>query len=669
MRVDADLRPDIADRYGLGHWPSLLVLTPEGHVLTGGTHLHDALAARIRDAARAFSAHGGPWPSTLPAAPPDTDRPRRRRPSSMPSRRRSRRRATRGPGRACMTAGLRPAPPSSPWRTRQPAADADWASTAADTIDALHAAAPGLDDTGVVAFVTDADGLDPVARLEDQAEWVRVLARAVRLEPLPAWTSPARPAGATAFAPLSGATTGIGGHGRVAHALFWWMRAHGPVVRCSPRPTRSTARISPREAIEALEVLAPVAYSRGSGVSHTIADGHARGPVLLDDAMLLAHALLDADAWRDDPVYRDLAEELVRTSLARLQEPSGAHSRSGCGAGRRRAGRAPGRSASSTDGECRCRATPASGCSPTMPSTPRRPAASSRAVTPEALAAGTFGAPVGLAWHAFGPAGARHCRVVDCTPRRSLCHRQLHPPQPPCATSPPVCGSTPCAAPPRPAAATRAPVPRLPTSSPCCSSARCGTTRRIPQRVDNDRFILSKGHAAPLLYAAWAEVGIVSREATLTLRELTSDLEGHPTPRLPWVDLATGSLGQGLAAGVGMRAQRAAHRQRLPHLRADGRRRDGRGVGVGGRAERPVPQARLASAPSSTSTASGRAARRSSGTTRRRSRRAGAPSGGTPSSSTAMTSMPCRPRLPRPVRPRGSRRCSSRAPRRARASR
>lgn len=69
---------------------------------------------------------------------------------------------------------------------------------------------------------------------------------------------------------------------------------------------------------------------------------------------------------------------------------------------------------------------------------------------------------------------------------------------------------------------------------------------------NNDRFILSKGHAAPLLYAAWAEAGIIPAEQLLTLRRIDSDLEGHPTPRLKWVDVATGSLGQGLSAGVGM---------------------------------------------------------------------------------------------------------------------
>jgi transketolase len=75
---------------------------------------------------------------------------------------------------------------------------------------------------------------------------------------------------------------------------------------------------------------------------------------------------------------------------------------------------------------------------------------------------------------------------------------------------------------------------------------------RNPQNPDNDRFVLSKGHAAPLLYAAWAEARIIGREELLTLRRFDSDLEGHPTPRLPWVDVATGSLGQGICAAVGI---------------------------------------------------------------------------------------------------------------------
>lgn len=73
-----------------------------------------------------------------------------------------------------------------------------------------------------------------------------------------------------------------------------------------------------------------------------------------------------------------------------------------------------------------------------------------------------------------------------------------------------------------------------------------------PHYYNNDRFILSKGHAAPLLYAAWAETGLFPASELLKLRQFGNDLEGHPTPRLPFVDVATGSLGQGLGVGVGM---------------------------------------------------------------------------------------------------------------------
>jgi transketolase len=94
---------------------------------------------------------------------------------------------------------------------------------------------------------------------------------------------------------------------------------------------------------------------------------------------------------------------------------------------------------------------------------------------------------------------------------------------------------------------------------------------------DNDRFVLSKGHAAPILYAAWAEAGIISRDAVLTLRRLDSDLEGHPTPRLPWVDVATGSLGQGLCAAVGiaLNARRIRSEYRTYVLLGDGETAEG----------------------------------------------------------------------------------------------
>lgn len=73
-----------------------------------------------------------------------------------------------------------------------------------------------------------------------------------------------------------------------------------------------------------------------------------------------------------------------------------------------------------------------------------------------------------------------------------------------------------------------------------------------PRNPSNDRFILSKGHAAPVLYSAWAEAGLFPREDLLKLRRIDCDLEGHPTPRLSFVDVATGSLGQGLSVGAGM---------------------------------------------------------------------------------------------------------------------
>jgi transketolase len=73
-----------------------------------------------------------------------------------------------------------------------------------------------------------------------------------------------------------------------------------------------------------------------------------------------------------------------------------------------------------------------------------------------------------------------------------------------------------------------------------------------PDNWTNDELVLSKGHAAPILWAAYAEAGIVSQNKLMSLREITSHLEGHPTPRMKWVKSATGSLGQGLSVGVGM---------------------------------------------------------------------------------------------------------------------
>ncbi|MEK7070724.1 MAG: 1-deoxy-D-xylulose-5-phosphate synthase N-terminal domain-containing protein [Patescibacteria group bacterium] len=73
-----------------------------------------------------------------------------------------------------------------------------------------------------------------------------------------------------------------------------------------------------------------------------------------------------------------------------------------------------------------------------------------------------------------------------------------------------------------------------------------------PHELNNDKFILSKGHSSPLLYSIYQAAGVVTREELLTLRKYGSPLEGHPTPRFKYADVATGSLGQGLSIGLGM---------------------------------------------------------------------------------------------------------------------
>src|SRR5882762_8877814 len=123
-----------------------------------------------------------------------------------------------------------------------------------------------------------------------------------------------------------------------------------------------------------------------------------------------------------------------------------------------------------------------------------------------------------------------------------------------------------------------------PTS--CCSAAELMAALffaemrfdpKDPRNPDSDRFILSKGHAAPILYAAWAEAGAFDRSELLKLRRIDSDLEGHPTPRLPFVDVATGSLGQGICAGIGiaLNARRINSDYRTYVLLGDGESAEG----------------------------------------------------------------------------------------------
>jgi len=122
--------------------------------------------------------------------------------------------------------------------------------------------------------------------------------------------------------------------------------------------------------------------------------------------------------------------------------------------------------------------------------------------------------------------------------------------------------------------------------SSCCSAADVVAAlffdhmtfdARNPQYDHNDRFVLSKGHAAPLLYAVWAELGLIEQTELECLRKIDCDLEGHPTPRLPFVDVPTGSLGQGICAAIGiaLNARRIGSDYRTYVLLGDGESAEG----------------------------------------------------------------------------------------------
>ena len=85
-----------------------------------------------------------------------------------------------------------------------------------------------------------------------------------------------------------------------------------------------------------------------------------------------------------------------------------------------------------------------------------------------------------------------------------------------------------------------------------------------PENPANDHLIFSKGHASPLLYSMYRAAGVISDEELMTFRQFGSRLQGHPTPIIPWVDVATGSLGQGLPIGVGV-ALAGKYLDKLPY--------------------------------------------------------------------------------------------------------
>ena len=144
-----------------------------------------------------------------------------------------------------------------------------------------------------------------------------------------------------------------------------------------------------------------------------------------------------------------------------------------------------------------------------------------------------------------------------------------------------------------------------------------------PQDPHNDRLIFSKGHASTLLYAMFRAAGAISEDELLTLPAAsTAVFEGHPTPRIPWVDVATGSLGQGLPYAVGM-ALAGKRLDRLPFrvwmLCGDSEIAEGRS---GRRSSTRRTTSSTTSSRSSTSTGSASAARRCTAGTSTRTRTA-----------------------------------------------
>lgn len=99
-----------------------------------------------------------------------------------------------------------------------------------------------------------------------------------------------------------------------------------------------------------------------------------------------------------------------------------------------------------------------------------------------------------------------------------------------------------------------------------------------PQKADRDLFVLSKGHAAPVLYATLAEKGFFPKEELLTLRKIDSRMQGHPSMKsLPGIDMSTGSLGQGLsvASGMALAARLDKSTNRVYALLGDGELEEG----------------------------------------------------------------------------------------------
>ena len=136
----------------------------------------------------------------------------------------------------------------------------------------------------------------------------------------------------------------------------------------------------------------------------------------------------------------------------------------------------------------------------------------------------------------------------------------------------------------------------LPISWRSCTPTTCAPTSPTRPTLANDRFVMSKGHAAPALYAALKAIGAIDDELLLSLRRMGSPIQGHPAPvpELPWIEVASGSLGQGLAVGLGMALAMRLDGAPGARVGAAGGLRDGRGLRLGSDGGRVLPRGRFA---------------------------------------------------------------------------
>ncbi len=322
VRVDVDWRPDIADRYGLEAWPTLLALSPEGLVLGGGTGPQVQLAPWLERAATLFARHDGSLPQPAVEArapmPPPLDAEALTEAWEQLSRAVDEERQAFGapgqPDLAPALAGIAGAAVGV----------SVFAEIAARTVDLLLASPRWVPERGVLLLrgATAWTPAEDVARLDVQAEWVRLLAHGVSANPARGWAQA-----------LDTAVGGLQTAFRAA-AVPWTPWTGGPPVlfvdgcarACRGLLTAAAVRERPEwaeQAIDTLEAVLPRVYTKGAGLAHALTT-RPHGPTLLTDSVLAAHALLDADPWRAQPVYHDLAEELILSSVVRLSHASGA---------------------------------------------------------------------------------------------------------------------------------------------------------------------------------------------------------------------------------------------------------------------------------------------------------------------------------------------------------